>query len=330
MKVSDFNYDLPPELIAQFPLAERSSSRMLVVHCETGLFEDRHFYDLPDYLAPGDCLVLNDSKVFPSRLFGHRPTGGKVEVFLLKQLQPQLWTALVKPGRSLQPGAEILFGEQLRAEVVDRADLGERTIRFHFPVEECLDEIGHIPLPPYIKRVDEAADRDRYQTVYAHHRGSVAAPTAGLHFTPEVLNQCRAVGATVAHVTLHVGLGTFQSLTTDDLADVKLHAEHWEISEASAGLLRQAKRRIAVGTTSLRTLESAGLQSGSGDTNLFIAPGYRFKHAGALLTNFHLPGTSLLVLVGAFAGIDLTRAAYAHAVRERYRFYSYGDCMLVL
>ena len=332
MKVSDFDYHLPPELIAQEPLPDRSASRMLVVHRSTGVFEDRHFRDLPSYLTPGDCIVLNNSKVFPSRLFGQRPTGGKVEVFLLKQLEPQLWTALVKPGRSLQPGAQILFNEQLTAEVVDRAELGERTIRFHgpIPIEDLLDRIGHIPLPPYIKRTDAPADHERYQTVYAEHKGSVAAPTAGLHFTPELLEQCRAQGADVAPVTLHVGLGTFQSLTTDEVSEVKLHSERYEISPESAVKMRQAKRLIAIGTTSLRTIESAGVAAGSGDTALFISPGYRFKHTGALLTTFHLPSTSLLLLVAAFAGTDLTTQAYAHAVQRRYRFYSYGDCMLVL
>ena len=332
MKVSDFDYHLPPELIAQEPLPDRSASRMLVVHRSIGVVEDKHFRDLPSYLTPGDCIVLNNSKVFPSRLFGQRPTGGKVEVFLLKQLEPQLWTALVKPGRSLQPGAQILFNEQLTAEVVDRAELGERTIRFHgpIPIEDMLDRIGHIPLPPYIKRTDAPADHERYQTVYAEHKGSVAAPTAGLHFTPEILEQCRAKGADVAPVTLHVGLGTFQSLTTDEVSEVKLHSERYEISPESAVKMRQAKRLIAIGTTSLRTIESAGLAAGSGDTALFISPGYRFKHTGALLTNFHLPSTSLLLLVAAFAGTDLTKQAYAHAVEQRYRFYSYGDCMLVL
>ena len=332
MKVSDFDYHLPPELIAQEPLPDRSASRMLVVHRSTGVFEDRHFRDLPSYLTPGDCIVLNNSKVFPSRLFGQRPTGGKVEVFLLKQLEPQLWTALVKPGRSLQPGAQILFNEQLTAEVVDRAELGERTIRFHgpIPIEDMLDRIGHIPLPPYIKRTDAPADHERYQTVYAEHKGSVAAPTAGLHFTPELLEQCRAQGADVAPVTLHVGLGTFQSLTTDEVSEVKLHSERYEISPESAVKMGQAKRLIAIGTTSLRTIESAGVAAGSGDTALFISPGYRFKHTGALLTNFHLPSTSLLLLVAAFAGTDLTKQAYSHAVEQRYRFYSYGDCMLVL
>ena len=332
MKVSDFDYHLPPELIAQEPLPDRSASRMLVVHRSTGVFEDRHFRDLPSYLTPGDCIVLNNSKVILSRLFGQRPTGGKVEVFLLKQLEPQLWTALVKPGRSLQPGAQILFNEQLTAEVVDRAELGERTIRFHgpIPIEDMLDRIGHIPLPPYIKRTDAPADHERYQTVYAEHKGSVAAPTAGLHFTPEILEQCRAKGADVAPVTLHVGLGTFQSLTTDEISEVKLHSERYEISPESAVKMRQAKRLMAIGTTSLRTIESAGPAAGSGDTALFISPGYRFKHTGALLTNFHLPSTSLLLLVAAFAGTDLTKQAYAHAVEQRYRFYSYGDCMLVL
>ena len=245
MKISEFDYHLPPELIAQEALADRSASRMLVVHRSNGLLEDRHFRDLPSYLAPGDCLALNNSKVFPSRLFGRRPTGGKVEVFLLKRLEPGLWSALVKPGRSLQPGAQILFNEQLTAKIVDRADLGERTIRFHGPIEELLDQIGHIPLPPYIKRTDQPSDHERYQTVYAQHQGSVAAPTAGLHFTPEILEQCRAKGVDIAPVTLHVGLGTFQSLTTDEVDEVRLHSERYEITDDSATIMRQAKRLIA-------------------------------------------------------------------------------------
>ena len=329
MKVSDFNYHLPPELIAQTPLADRSASRMLVVHRDSGRLDDRQFSDLPEYLGSGDCLVLNDSRVFPSRLFGHRPSGGKVEVLLLRQLEPRLWTALVKPGRSLQPGAKIQFEANLTAAITGRADLGERTIRFDGPVEEMLDKIGHIPLPPYIKRPDEAADRERYQTVYAQHNGSVAAPTAGLHFTPGILAECKAKGATTAAVTLHVGLGTFQPLTTDEVSEVRLHPERFQIEADSADLMRQAKRLIAVGTTSLRTIESAGITAGSGETTLFIAPGYQFRHAGALLTNFHLPGTSLLLLVAAFAGVDLSQRAYAHAVEMGYRFYSYGDCMFI-
>ncbi|HEY3740137.1 MAG TPA: tRNA preQ1(34) S-adenosylmethionine ribosyltransferase-isomerase QueA [Bryobacteraceae bacterium] len=331
MKVSEFHYDLPPELIAQAPLADRSASRMLVVDRQAGTLEDRRFQDFPSYISPGDCIVINDSKVIPSRLYGHRPTGGKVEVFLLKRLaDPGVWTALVKPGRSLQPGATILFDDGLSAEVIGRGELGERTLRFSEPIDERLDRIGHIPLPPYIKRGDEAADRDRYQTVYAAHRGSVAAPTAGLHFTPELLGLCREAGAVIAPVTLHVGLGTFQPLTTDDVSKVTLHAEEYEISESAAASMRDAGRILAVGTTSLRTIESAGLKAGRGETSLFISPGYNFQHVGALLTNFHLPSTSLLLLVAAFAGADLTRRAYLHAVEERYRFYSYGDCMLVL
>lgn len=330
MKVSDFDYHLPPELIAQAPLPDRSASRMLVVDRHTGALDDRHFSNLPEYLGPGDCVVINDSKVFPSRLLGHRPTGGKVEVFLLRQLEPGLWTALVKPGRSLQPGATIQFAAGLTAEIVSRADLGERTVRFSRPIEDELDQIGHIPLPPYIRRPDNPADQERYQTVYAQHLGSVAAPTAGLHFTPEILTQCQARGATIAHVTLHVGLGTFQPLTTDEVADVKLHPERYDISPASSTQMRQAKRLIAIGTTSLRTIESSRLAPGSGETTLFIAPGYQFNHGAALLTNFHLPGTSLLLLVAAFAGVELSKLAYAHAVDKRYRFYSYGDCMLIL
>jgi S-adenosylmethionine:tRNA ribosyltransferase-isomerase len=334
MKVSDLAYHLPDELIAQQPLAERSASRMLVVDRTAGTLRDQHFRDLPEYLTAGDCLVLNDSKVIRSRLFGRRKTGGAVEVFLLKKAAESTWQALVRPAKRVKVGELLEFPGGVTGEILSQGHGGgERTVQFHCalrPAEEVLEEIGHIPLPPYIKRPDEASDNERYQTIYARERGSVAAPTAGLHFTEGVMQRCRQAGAGFAQVTLHVGLGTFQPLSADEVSEVKLHSESYSIDLENATKMRSAKRLVCVGTTSLRTIESAGLRPGSGETGLLISPGYRFLHAGALLTNFHLPGTSLLLLVAAFAGVDLTKLSYAHAVREQYRFYSYGDCMLIL
>lgn len=338
MRVSDFDYSLPPELIAQAPLDDRSASRMLVVDRASNSLADRHFRDLPEFLRPGDCLVLNESKVIPCRLFGKRAAGqgGKVEVFLLRPTgdEAHTWTALVKPGRRLRVGDIIEIdspSQPVTAEIIDRSDSGKRTLRFSTPITpDLLERIGHIPLPPYIRREDAATDRQRYQTVYARQAGSVAAPTAGLHFTPEVLDRCTAQGATIAKVTLHVGLGTFQPLSTDVVSEIRLHSEQYDISPEASDLMRAAKRLIPIGTTSLRTIEGAGIHPGSGETDIFISPGYQFRHAAGLVTNFHLPSTSLLLLVAAFAGADLTRRAYRHAVESRYRFYSYGDCMLVL
>jgi S-adenosylmethionine:tRNA ribosyltransferase-isomerase len=355
MDLAAFDFHLPAERIAQEPLADRAAARMLVVHRAEGRWEDRAFRDFPAYLCKGDCLVLNDSRVFPARLYGthagtHAGTragtragrGGEVEVFLLRACGAggREWTALVRPGRRLGVGGRIRFADGLEGEITGRGEFGERTIRFESDGDlpgDLLDEferIGHVPLPPYIKRGDQAADRERYQTVFARERGSVAAPTAGLHFTPQILEACRARGADVAYVTLHVGLGTFQPLHEERVERAKLHSESYRITDENAALMSAAKRLVCAGTTSVRTVESA-LQRGelhgqSGETDIFIYPGYQFRGAGAMLTNFHLPRTSLLLLVCAFAGTDLAMAAYRHAVEAEYRFYSYGDCMLIV
>jgi S-adenosylmethionine:tRNA ribosyltransferase-isomerase len=335
LRISDFDYDLPEELIAQEPLADRAGSRMLVIDRATGRWEDRWFRELPAYLGAGDCLVLNNSKVFPSRLYGHREGfEGKVEVFLTRPISEdrKTWLALVRPGRKIRSGDLVQFGEQMKAKIIGRGEFGERTLHFDCEgdIYEKLDAIGHVPLPPYIARPDRPEDRERYQTVFARTAGSVAAPTAGLHFTEEMLDACRKAGAEIAQITLHVGLGTFQPLHTDVIEDVKLHSEHYEIDATAAAAMQRASRRIAVGTTSVRTIETAALEGTSGETNLFIHPGFHFRATNAMLTNFHLPKSSLLVLVCAFAGRELTLAAYRHAVEQRYRFFSYGDCMLIV
>jgi len=332
LRLSDFNYHLPLELIAQQPLPERAASRMLVIDRKSGTWQDRMFREFPEYLQPGDCLVLNNSRVFPSRLFGKREHGtGRVEIFLTRQLSSdgQTWSALVRPGRKMRSGEHIVISEELSAEIIGRGTFGERTVRLHprGDLFEVLERAGHVPLPPYIHRADTPEDRERYQTVFARERGSVAAPTAGLHFTPEILDQCRQAGASIAQVTLHVGLGTFQPLHTEVFEDVKLHAESFTVPESAVLSMDSASRIVAVGTTSVRAIESDFSRP---ETDLFISPGFPFKRTGAMLTNFHLPQSSLLVLVSAFAGRDLTIAAYEHAVKEQYRFFSYGDCMLVL
>jgi S-adenosylmethionine:tRNA ribosyltransferase-isomerase len=352
MQLADFDYHLPEALIAQEALPLRSASRMLVVHRGEGRWEDRVFGDLPEYLRPGDCLVVNDSRVFPARLFGRRagihalPIGrnnpklrehlsGEVEVFLLRSVSAdgREWQALVRPGRKLPVGERIAFDEGLEGEIVARGEFGERTVRFHGAADlyAAFERIGHVPLPPYIKRADSPADRDRYQTVFARERGSVAAPTAGLHFTPEVLARCRDAGAVQAFVTLHVGLGTFQPLHEEVVEQAKLHAERYSITPSNANAIDAAGRVVAVGTTSVRTLETAA-RTGllEGETDIFLYPGVPFLKTGAMLTNFHLPRTSLLLLVCAFGGKDLMLAAYRHAVESAYRFYSYGDCMLIV
>jgi S-adenosylmethionine:tRNA ribosyltransferase-isomerase len=355
MDLSAFDFHLPEERIAQEPLADRSASRMLVVHRAERRWEDRGFRAFPSYLREGDCLVLNDSRVFPARLFGqragvgsltigkhnpkrHEYLSGQVEVFLLRSVSAdgRDWEALVRPGRKMRVGERIRFGDGLEAEIIARGEFGERTIRFANGRDlfEEFERIGHVPLPPYIKRDDRAEDRERYQTVFARERGSVAAPTAGLHFTPEILEQCRARGVEIAYVTLHVGLGTFQPLHAEQVERARLHSEHFRITEENAGKMRAAKRLVCVGTTSVRTVESAlrcgEMRAQSGETDIFIYPGFEFRGAGAMLTNFHLPRTSLLLLVCAFAGTDFALAAYRHAVEAEYRFYSYGDCMLIL
>ena len=337
MKLSDFDYELPLELIAQEPPTERDGARMLVLHRASQTWEDHTFRDLPSYLAPGDCLVLNDSRVLPSQLFGKRE-GGEAEIMLLEPASSDAreWRALVRPGRRLRAGAVVKFAENFFAEILSEGERGERTVRLigDEDVYNAIERLGHMPLPPYIKRRDDEADRERYQTVFARERGSVAAPTAGLHFTEDTLRRCREAGAQTAQVTLHVGLGTFQPIDREDFEHHKLHVERYSINDDSWREIQTAKRVVAVGTTSVRTVESAA-RSGerAGNTDLFIYPGDRvdqFRRVGAMLTNFHLPRTSLLLLVSAFAGTDLTLAAYRHAVKEKYRFFSYGDCMLIV
>jgi len=352
MDLAAFDYHLPEELIAQEALPDRAASRMLVLYRAEKRWEDRTFREFPSFLQAGDCLVLNDSRVFPARLFGHRagvhslPVGkrnpkrlehlsGAVEVFLLQPVSAdgKEWEALVRPGRKMRTGERIRFEDGMEGEIVARGEFGERTIRFHTDADlfQEFEKIGHVPLPPYIKRDDRPGDRERYQTVFARERGSVAAPTAGLHFTPEVIEECRARGAEIAYVTLHVGLGTFQPLHAEQVEQAHLHAERYSVTEENAVKLRAAQRLVAVGTTSVRTVETL-LRNGAtaGATDLFIYPGYEFRGTGAMLTNFHLPRTSLLLLLCAFAGTEFALAAYRHAVAQRYRFYSYGDCMLIV
>jgi len=352
--VSDFDFDLPEELIAQEPPAERGGSRMLLLDRTTGVWRDDTFAHFPEQLRAGDVLVLNDSRVIPARLFGVRtrrtdedePAAGRVEVLLTERIDTWEWSALVKPGRRLRVGDGIDFtgadNTTLHAEIVDAGERGERTLRFT-PVtdfDQCMDALGHMPLPPYIHRSDRALDRERYQTVYARERGSAAAPTAGLHFTPQVLAQIRSIGVHICSVTLHVGLGTFQPVRVAETGQIKLHSERYELSAECAEEINAARgdgrRVIAAGTTTVRTLEhcaatsgDAGLSPHAGTTNIFISPGFRFRVVDALLTNFHLPQSTLLMLVSAFAGRDHTLAAYHHAVEMRYRFFSYGDCMFI-
>jgi len=319
---------LPESSIAQKPLPDRAASRMLVLYRAEQRWEDRGFSEFPQFLRAGDCLVLNDSKVFPSRLFGKRVGfSGVVEVLLVQPISAdaKTWTALVHPGRKMRTRERVVF-DDVEAEVIGRGEYGERTLHFHYDGDlyEWLRRVGHVPLPPYIKRTDTAEDQERYQTVFARETGSVAAPTAGLHFTGEILDECRQTGAEIAYVTLHVGLGTFQPVRGESL-----HAERFLISEESAATIRAAQRVICAGTTSVRAVESLFLGK-SGETDLFIRPGFQFQRTNAMLTNFHLPESSLLMLVCAFAGREFVLAAYAHAVQAGYRFYSYGDCMLVV
>jgi S-adenosylmethionine:tRNA ribosyltransferase-isomerase len=331
--LSDFDYPLPEELIAQQPLEDRSASRMLVVDRRSGVWQDRMFREFPSFVRAGDCIVFNDSRVFPSRLYGTREhgAGGRVEIFLTRQVSTDgmTWEALVRPGRKMRSGERVIISDDLSAEILGRGEFGERTVRLHPRAElfDVLDRVGHVPLPPYIRRPDTSVDRDRYQTVFARERGSVAAPTAGLHFTPEIVEACRAAGAEMARVTLHVGLGTFQPLHADALESVKLHSEAFVVPPETVKAMDAASRVIAIGTTSVRAIESV---PGRTETDLFISPGFVFRRTGAILTNFHLPKSSLLVLVCAFAGRELALEAYRHAVRERYRFFSYGDCMLII
>ncbi len=364
MLVSDFHFHLPEELIAQEPLARRDGSRMLHLQRASGQWSDRSFRDLPELLRPDDLLVFNNSRVFPARLYGrregahahalspHNPAArdflqGRVEVLLTRQIsdRPNDWDCLVRPGRKIGVGEQLFFGEpngdQLQAQVLSRSEFGERRIRFH-DVDNffaILDRIGHVPLPPYIARPDSASDRDRYQTIYAQPPGSVAAPTAGLHFTPEILDRIRQRGVETVELTLHVGLGTFQPVRAERVEDHKIHSEPYSISPAAASAINHAlqtsRRIVAVGTTTVRTLEHAirrgagSIAAGSAEADVFIYPGFEFKTVGAMLTNFHLPQSTLLMLVSAFGGRENILPAYEHAVRRGYRFYSYGDCMFV-
>ena len=359
MRVSDFNFDLPEELIAQSPPAIRGSSRMLVLDRATGAYHDFFFRNLPEILRPGDLLILNDSRVIPARLYATRaglhtqrnspdPTG-RIEVLLTQQLAEDDWSALVRPSRKIQSGEHLLFhapnepNPLLQAEVLTSGEFGERTLRFSPTADfhAILNKIGHMPLPPYIHRNDNPEDRDRYQTIFAQQPGSAAAPTAGLHFTPEILTQLKQSGIQIETLTLHVGLGTFQPVRVENLEDIHLHAEHYTLPAATATAINTAlqagNRIIAAGTTTTRTLEHCAeiaqgkpLAPHSGQTNIFLSPGRKFQIVSGLLTNFHLPKSTLLMLVSAFAGRERVLAAYAHAVQQKYRFFSYGDCMLLL
>jgi S-adenosylmethionine:tRNA ribosyltransferase-isomerase len=341
MLLSEFDYELPSELIAQQPLAERDASRMLVLDRATGISTDSSFRSFADYLEANDVVVVNNSRVIPARLKGRREeTGGQVEIFLVREFEPKGWEALVRPGGRLKRGARVNFGDgELTAEIMDEPGAELRRVRFHCQrsFEKLLGELGSTPLPPYIKNLSDD-DRERYQTVYAKQRGAIAAPTAGLHFTPRVLAEIEK-RASLAEVTLHVGYGTFEPVRVDDVDQHSVSAERFEISETAAAKINEARRKggrvIVVGTTTMRALESSAtdegvVKVGAGEATLTIKPGYRFRVADALLTNFHLPQSSLLILVSAFAGREFILNAYRHAVSERYRFYSYGDCMLIL
>ena len=339
MKTSDFNFELPEELIAQTPLERRDSSRLLTLDKNTGAVGHHHFYDLPDFLRPGDCLVLNDSRVLPARLIGHRPTGGTCEVLLLVDRGEGCWECLVRPGKKLRTGAQIIFGQgQLTATIERELEDGKRLVQFHYQgiFLEILEELGKMPLPPYIKA--ELENQERYQTVYSKVVGSAAAPTAGLHFTPELLDNIQEMGVKVCYVTLHVGLGTFRPVKEEEITDHEMHSEYCVISQETADLINRTKaaggRCICVGTTSCRTIESFAAEDGtmtqrSGWTNIFIYPGYRFKVLDALVTNFHLPQSTLIMLVSALAGREHVLNAYQEAVKEKYRFFSFGDAMFI-
>ena len=340
MNLHDFDFYLPEELIAQDPLEDRSSSRLLVLDKETGEIEHKIFKDIIDYLNPGDCLVVNNTKVIPARLIGEREgTGAHIEVLLLKRRENDIWEVLVKPGKKAKPGTIINFGgDKLQAEVLEVVDDGNRLIQFRYKgiFEEILDELGQMQLPPYITH--KLQDKNRYQTVYAKYEGSAAAPTAGLHFTKELLEKIKEKGVTIASVTLHVGLGTFRPVKVENILEHHMHSEHFQIEESEAKKINDARKNggriIAVGTTSTRTLESAALEDGtipatSGDTSIFIYPGYKFKAIDCLITNFHLPESTLVMLVSALAGRDNILNAYKVAVDERYRFFSFGDAMFI-
>ena len=340
MKTHDFWYDLPEELIAQTPLERRDASRLLALDRRTGAIAHRHFYDIADYLQPGDCLVMNDSRVLPARLLGHRPTGGAVEVLLLRDLGDKKWECLCKPGRKMQAGQQVIFGDgELTATVQEVREDGNRVVEFHYEgiFLEVLERLGKMPLPPYIKA--ELADQERYQTVYSREVGSAAAPTAGLHFTKELLEKIREKGVKEAFVTLHVGLGTFRPVKAEEVTEHHMHAELCMMSRETADILNETKRNggriICVGTTSCRTLESLVNEDGTFEarsrwTDIFIYPGYTFKAMDGLITNFHLPESTLVMLVSAFAGRENVLHAYEEAVKERYRFFSFGDAMCIM
>jgi S-adenosylmethionine:tRNA ribosyltransferase-isomerase len=343
MLISEFDYELPEALIAQEPLEKRESSRMLVVSRAEKSFQDDQFFNLPQFLKKDDVIVLNNTKVFPARLFGTSETGARVEVFLVRELENQIWETLARPAKRLKIGRKIIFGENLVAEVLEKSEEGRIFVRFKAvgDFDAILDEIGKTPLPPYIKRSEDNLDKDRerYQTIFASEKGAIAAPTAGLHFTPQILEEIKNLGAQVAEITLHVGYGTFEPVRVSDLSEHKVMSERFEIGKETARILNEAKalkrRIIAIGTTTTRALESSAddagrITAGKQTADLTITPGYRFKVIDGLLTNFHLPQSSLLVLVSTFAGHELIMKAYEHAVRFRYRFYSYGDCMLII
>ena len=341
MKTSDFFYDLPEELIAQDPLEDRTASRLLVLNRETGAVEHKIFSDVIDYLNEGDCLVINNTRVIPARLIGEKEgTGGKVEVLLLKRRANDVWETLVKPGKKLRPGARVTFGDgRLKAEILEIAEEGNRLVRFYYEgiFEEILDSLGEMPLPPYITHKLE--DKEMYQTVYAKYDGSAAAPTAGLHFTKELLSKIEEKGIKIASITLHVGLGTFRPVKVDDVNNHHMHTEWYEVNAEAADIINETKRNggrvICVGTTSCRTIESVADENGymkakTGETDIFIYPGYKFKIMDGLITNFHLPESTLVMLVSAFAGKENVLSAYETAVKEKYRFFSFGDAMLLI
>lgn len=339
MLLTDFDYDLPEELIAQTPVEPRNSSRLLLLNPQEKSIGHHHFYDLKDFLVPGDTLIFNDTRVMPARLIGHRDkTGGRVEVFLLRRIDGNTWETLVKPGKKALPGYRICFGDELSCVVEDTTEFGGRIVRFEYEgiFEEILDRLGETPLPPYIH--EKLEDSERYQTVYSREQGSAAAPTAGLHFTREQLAELKEMGVNLGFLTLHVGLGTFRPVKEEKIEDHVMHTEYYSIPEETAKLVRDTKaaghRVIAVGTTSIRTLEAAAtakneIYGKSGDTNIFIYPGYEFKIVDAIITNFHLPKSTLIMLISAFAGREFVLKAYAEAVRERYRFFSFGDAMFI-
>ncbi len=339
MNVNDFNYDLPEELIAQTPLADRTASRLLVLSKDTGAIEHRHFADITEYIRPGDCLVLNNTRVIPARLLGQRPSGGAAELLLLRQIEGDVWESLVRPGKKCRVGDQVVFGNGLlTAEIIKVKDDGNRLVQFHYNgiFNEILAELGEMPLPPYIK--EKLSDPERYQTVYSMVEGSAAAPTAGLHFTRKLLDKLEQKGAEIAYVTLHVGLGTFRPVKVDSIEEHTMHSEFYSVTEETAKQINDAKKNggriICVGTTATRVVETLAdengvMHAGSGDTSIFIYPGYRFKMTEALITNFHLPKSTLVMLVSALAGREHILDAYNEAVKERYRFFSFGDAMFI-